>query len=87
MKAYVYILKNKGGNFYVGSTDNLQRRLKQHSAGHTQTTHNRKMAEAVLVQEYDSLVIARTIERKIKNMKRKDYIEKMVKDGYIKLKL
>ena len=38
-----------------------------------------------LVQEYDSIEIARKIERKIKNMKRKDYIEKMVKDGYIKL--
>ena len=39
-----------------------------------------------LVQEYSSLELARKIERKLKDMKRKDYIEKMVKDGYIKLR-
>ncbi len=40
----------------------------------------------VLSQQYDSLVMARKIERKIKFLKRKDYIEKMVKDGCIKMK-
>ncbi len=39
----------------------------------------------VLVQEFKSLLMARKIEIKIKNMKRKDYIEKIVADGYIKL--
>ena len=87
MKGFIYILKNEKGNFYIGSTNDLDRRLRQHFSGHTQTTRNRKMTNLVLVQEYDSLEVARKIEKKIKNMKRKDYIEKMVKDGYIKLKL
>lgn len=37
-----------------------------------------------LVQYYDSLEIARKMERK-KKMKRKDYIAKMVADGFIKI--
>ena len=86
MEACVYILKNKKGNFYVGSTDNLTRRLKQHLTGHTRTTHNRRMYNLVMVQKYDSLTTARKVERRIKNMKRSDYIEKMVTDGYIKIR-
>ena len=37
----------------------------------------------VLVQEVESLKQAGKIENKIKKMKRRDYIEKMVKEGYI----
>ena len=85
MEAYVYILKNKDGGFYIGSTNNLKRRLKQHTIGHTQTTRLRGYNELVLVQSYNNLNIARKIEYKIKKFKRKDYIEKMILDGYIKI--
>lgn len=84
-KGYVYILKDKGGKFYVGSTDNLERRLKQHKSGHTQTTRNMDNFKIVLKQEYDSLDLARKVELKIKKLKRKDYVEKMVNDGYIRI--
>jgi len=86
MKGFVYVLKNDKGDFYIGSTDNLRRRLNQHRIGHTQTTRNQKMINLVLVQEYGSLKDARIVERKIKKLKRKDYIAKMVADGYIKVK-
>jgi len=85
MKGIVYVLRNKSGNLYIGSTTDLQRRLRQHLKGHTQTTKNREMIELVLSQEYESLAIARKIERKIKKLKRKDYVEKIVADGYIKM--
>jgi len=39
----------------------------------------------VLTQEYKTLECARKVERKLKKLKRKDYVEKMVKDGYIKM--
>lgn len=86
MKGFVYILKNENGKFYVGSTNNLERRLKQHCAGHTQTTRLMKGVRLVLSQEYDSLTTARKVEQKIKALKRKDYVERMIKDGYIKTK-
>ena len=85
-KGYIYILKDDNGKYYVGSTDNVQRRMKQHNAGHTQTTRNMKDLELVFSQEYASLTEVRMIERKIKKLKRKDYIGKIVKDGYIRMK-
>ncbi|HPS21451.1 MAG TPA: GIY-YIG nuclease family protein [Candidatus Paceibacterota bacterium] len=86
-QAYVYILKNDSGKFYIGSTNDLNRRLKQHKSGHTQTTHNMGSLKLVLKQSYPSLEVARKIEIKIKKLKRKDYIEKMVKEGYIRLEV
>lgn len=32
--AYTYILRLSNGKYYVGSTYNLQNRLREHSAGH-----------------------------------------------------
>lgn len=86
-KAFVYILKDDKNKFYIGSTINIERRMKQHDVNHTQTTARMKNPKLVLKQEYGSLDIARNIERKIKNLKRKDYIERMVMDGYIKIKI
>ena len=87
MKYCVYILKDETGKFYIGSTDNLERRMKQHISGHTQTIKTMNNPKLVLAQEYQSLNIARKIERKIKKLKRRDYIEKMIQDGYIKVSL
>ena len=39
----------------------------------------------VLSQEYATLEEAWKVERRIKKLKRKDYIDKMVADGYVKI--
>src|SRR3989344_6399286 len=85
MTAFVYILKDKNSKFYIGSTDNLNRRMRQHLIGHTQTTRIMKDFSLVFSQEYPSLKDARTIEFKLKKLKRKDYIEKIIQGGYIKI--
>ncbi len=83
----VYILQDKTGRYYIGSTNNLQRRLHQHKTGHTWSTQRFIEPELVFFQEFPNLEIARKIELKLKKLKRKDYIAKIVKDGYIKLKV
>lgn len=85
MKAYVYILQDDKGRFYIGSTPVLEKRLRQHIGGHTQTTRNMANPRLVLKQEVSSLLVARRTENKLKRMKRRDYIEKIVADGYIKI--
>ena len=86
MPAYLYILKDCKNKFYIGSTIDLRRRLVQHKNGHTQTTRNMEEPKLVLNQKYRSLGEARFVERKLKKLKRKDYIEKMIHDGYIRIK-
>ena len=42
--------------------------------------------ELVLIQGYPTLAVARKIELRIKKLKRRDYVDDMIKDGYIKMK-
>lgn len=84
MSGYVYILKDEDGKFYIGSTNNLERRLLVHGRGHAKTTRRMNQPILVLSQEYTTLLEARKVELKLKKLKRKDYIEKIVADGYIK---
>ena len=82
---YVYILKNSKGKYYIGSTSDLDRRLRQHLSGHTYNTARMLDLDLVLSQKFNSLEESRKIELKLKKLKRKDYIEKIIKEGYIKL--
>ena len=87
MKAYVYILKSiKNGSYYIGSTCNLKKRFSQHNFGNVTATKFKRPYKIVFNQLCDSLSTANKIERKIKNWKRKDFIEKIINDGYIKIK-
>ena len=83
--AWLYVLQTKSGKYYVGSTDDLKARVAHHLGGHTPSTLRLGAEKLVLSQEYATLAEARQVERRIKALKRKDYVEKMVKDGYIKL--
>jgi len=45
---YSYVLKsNVDGKLYIGYTDNLKRRIKEHNTGHTESTKIRKPFELV----------------------------------------
>jgi putative endonuclease len=86
--AYVYIIRSLDkGIFYIGSTVNLAKRMQHHYSGSTPTTKRFGKIELVLSQKYATISEARTIEKRLKRLKRKDYIEKIVRDGYIKLRI
>ncbi|OGJ59086.1 hypothetical protein A2635_00125 [Candidatus Peribacteria bacterium RIFCSPHIGHO2_01_FULL_51_9] len=63
----VYILR--GSRHYVGSTDDLERRLRQHKRGHTHTT--KRIGQWTLLKFIPCVTLedARTLERKIKKSK------------------
>ncbi|MCR4275778.1 MAG: GIY-YIG nuclease family protein [Candidatus Parcubacteria bacterium] len=83
--AFVYILKFATGKFYVGSTTDIQNRLEHHMGGYTPSTKRLGEGKLVLKQDYPTLQEARSVEYKLKKLKRHDYIAKIVQDGYIKI--
>ncbi len=86
MKGIVYILSDtETGKFYIGSTNNIKRRIHQHRIGHTVTTSRMKSPKIVFIQEFESLAFARKIEHKLKKFKRRDFIEKVIKEGKIRI--
>lgn len=84
---YVYILRSlRDRRYYIGSTDNLVARAKHHKGGHTYSTRRFGALELVFSQEYSKISDARSVEMKLKKLKRHDYIDKIIKDGSIKIR-
>jgi len=85
--AWVYILQStRDKRFYIGSTSNLKSRIRHHNGGFTPSTKRFGEMRLVFSQEYAILSQARHIEQRLKKLKRHDYIEKIIKDGEIKLR-
>ena len=83
--AYVYILEGlKDGRYYIGSALHLEKRIRHHKAGGTPTTRRFGGVNLVFAQEHRTLIEARRIEQKLKRLKRKDYLKKIIQDGYTK---
>lgn len=86
MKGYVYILKSlRNQRYYIGSTINVSNRFEKHQNGLVKSTKSLRPLKIELVQEYESIRIAKQIEYKIKCLKRRDYIDKMIAEGHIKM--
>lgn len=82
--ATVYILSNQINNsYYIGCTENLDRRISEHNSGKTKSTKSYRPWVLEVAQEYKTLGEARKIELRLKNLKRKDYLDKIVKDKRI----
>jgi predicted GIY-YIG superfamily endonuclease len=61
--------------------------MDQHRNHHTPTTHRMGVLELVFKQEYLTLAEAREIERRLKNLKRKDYLQKIIDEGVIRMRI
>ncbi|MBI2595577.1 GIY-YIG nuclease family protein [Candidatus Daviesbacteria bacterium] len=82
----VYILRSLvNGRFYIGSTNDLERRFGEHNLGKSKATKFTAPFELVFRQEYDSLNKARRVENKLKKFKSKIILEKIINDSFITL--
>ena len=84
MKPEVYILLCSNSRFYIGSTNDLERRIREHNRGKTASTKHILPVQLVFRQEFESLTKARQIERKLKNLKSAGILKKIINDGIIK---
>ena len=81
---FFYILYNKSiDRYYTGSTNNIERRLKEHNERRrNRYTENRKGSWTLVhLKEFESLLEARRYERKVKKQKSRNYIENLIKNS------
>jgi len=63
----VYILiSSKDHKTYTGSTDDIERRLKEHQNGECKATENRRPLQLIYSEKFDSLIEARKREHYFK---------------------
>jgi putative endonuclease len=69
--AWMYILECSDGTYYVGSTNNLERRLREHREGHgARYTTNRLPVTLVYCEEYERITDAFFREKQVQGWRR-----------------
>ncbi len=83
----VYILKCKDGSYYVGHTDNIEKRMAEHNhGGYSQYTSTRLPVELVFLQHCATRDEAFVAERQVKGWSRKKK-EALINNDWSKLSL
>lgn len=81
---FTYILQSeKDGTYYVGSTNNLEQRIRRHNSGGSRYTKSKTPWKIVYKEVYDTLSEAKKREYYIKSLKSKIAIEKLINNGPI----
>ncbi len=70
MKFFLYLLlSERDRKTYLGSTNEIERRMKEHNNGKTPSTRYRRPLKLIYTEEFDTLIDARKRERYLKTKK------------------
>lgn len=67
-------------NIYVGSTNDLQRRLQEHTYGKVQSTKNKRPIVLLYHKSYETIQEARQKEMSLKKSKSRKMIESFMRE-------
>jgi putative endonuclease len=84
---YVYILKCADESYYVGVTNNLEKRMEEHNEGvDTESyTYSRRPVEVVYWEPFNNYALAMEYETKLKKWSRKKK-EALIAENWARLK-
>ncbi len=77
---YLYILQSQKDNgFYIGLSNNIEKRLRDHNYGKTKSTKYRKPFILIYIEEFKTRLDARNREKELKSnyQKRKALLSKL----------
>jgi putative endonuclease len=78
----VYILQSlKNKRYYIGSTDDVERRLREHNIGKVPSTKNLRPLILKVFVKCKNLTEAKNSEYRLKQYKRRDIIERLIEDS------
>ena len=77
--SFLYILESeKSSRYYIGVTNDVQKRLAQHNAGMSKSTRAWRPWRLVHTERYETLGEARRREAQIKSWKNRNYMEQVL---------
>ena len=80
----MYILQSeKSGKYYIGSTDNLEKRLIRHNKGYSKYTKNKGPFKIAYKEEFQTRSEAKKREYYLKSLKSKVAIEKLIQAAFV----
>ena len=76
-----YVLQSQNnGSYYIGSTGNIEERIKKHNNGQSRYTKSKIPWKIVYMEEYKTRSEAKKREYYLKSLKSKIAIEKLIKN-------
>ena len=76
MPYYVYVMRSEiDGRFYVGMSENVENRIKQHNSGMTFSTKGYRPWKIIFVEEFETRLLARAREKYLKSGIGKEFIK------------
>jgi putative endonuclease len=79
--AYLYVLTLCNGKYYIGSTENLERRFLEHKNGLSPYTKYYLPVQLIFMQEYKTKFEASKAEHWLKKQKDHSFITRVIKSG------
>ena len=74
----LYILKLNNGSYYIGSTEDLDKRIDLHQKGRVKSTKGSLPVELVYSEEYNTRSEAQKREYQVKKWKSRRAIERLI---------
>jgi putative endonuclease len=79
MKYYIYVLKSElNGRYYIGTTNNIIRRLNEHNSGKSKSTCMYKPWKCIYKEEFSNISESYKRERYLKSLRKRSEIEKII---------
>ncbi|MDP2585850.1 MAG: GIY-YIG nuclease family protein [Candidatus Levybacteria bacterium] len=79
-----YILQSsRDGRYYIGSTDNLDKRIIKHNKGYSRYTKDKGPFNLIYKEDYATRSEAKKREYHLKSLKSRVAIENLIKQGAI----
>ena len=78
---YMYILITSDYKYYIGSTQNVEARLKRHNNGGSLYTKSRRPVRLVYQEEFSNRADAIQREKQLKSWKSSKDIDKLIKQS------
>ena len=76
---YVYILESKkDGSYYIGQTENIERRLEFHNNGLSRYTSKKMPWVLVYFEEFETRTLALKRERFLKKQRNRDFYKSLI---------
>ena len=81
---YTYIVESiRTSNWYIGHSDNTDRRLVEHNSGQNKSTRGRGPWKIIFLRSFSSKIEANRFELKLKKLRNKDYIRKEYSEYFL----
>lgn len=74
----LYILKLSDNSYYIGSTENIELRLNEHSVGRVRSTRNNLPFKLIYTENFKNRSEAQSREYQIKKWKSRKAIERLI---------